>query len=162
MCIYTNDCKTKWMISFNQWLMCLCWWTASVVHVSVKWSDYAVDPFHINLHFDLTAAVQHDETWRSLTPLSRGPHHSLSSHHTGASPSPQSWVWTHEVWLIHFWGRVCPTGLDPQTSLPDRTNRTETLQSVFISQKIKRESGEVSAVVVNVHSSVMLWFSSAW
>ena len=52
---------------------------------------------------------------------------------------------------------------DSGTTTPlHSSNRTQTLWSVFISEKIKRKPGEVSVVVVNVHSSVMLWFSSAW
>ena len=91
-----------------------------------KLSHNAVDPFHINLHFDLTAAVQHDETWRSL----RDPHHSLSS-----VLSLDTWSLSHPSLRMSLSDWICPTNCWSQDSgtstLPHSSNRTGTLWSII-------------------------------
>ena len=58
--------------------------------------------------------------------------HHLFALHTHTGPSLQSWVWTHEVWFVLLWGRLCHTGLvlqtvDPETLRPQHLHVDETL-----------------------------------
>ena len=52
----------------------------------------------------------------SPAPISSSPCYNEQPDHTSSFQSPQSWVWTREVWSVRLWGRLRYTGLVLQTA----------------------------------------------